>query len=302
MSKYLQRALLVVFILVDIVLIGGAIRHVNGTPPEGDLPDSAVAEPTPTASPQPMTSDEAQTQVDYTFRASKAVALSSANDGTMVFGIRGRCAAAVAATLSVSTNGGEDFAEVKTGLTTTLAVKTTSSKLIAVVGTDADCRPQQVESTDGGKSWAESESIRLWYPAPDKTTKVVAPRASSTPSKKCIITSLSQVTEESARVSCTDGTFRGSGDSGKTWVRLGRLDNVRIGTFVSPGKGYALARYNGCGANLFKTTDGGATWQPGGCISGDPAQAIGATTNRLTAVVAGDPYVSTDEGKSWMQP
>jgi hypothetical protein len=301
-AKNLQRVLLVLFVLADIVLIGGAIRHVNGTPPESDLPDSATTEATPSALPKPEETEEAATQVGYSFRASKAVALSSANDGTIVFGTRGRCAADKDAELSVSTNRGEDFAKVETGLTTTLAVRTTGAKLISVVGTDADCDPRQVSSSNGGKSWAESDSIDLWYPAPDKTTQVVSPTGLSTPSKKCVITSVSQVTDESARVSCADGTFRGSGDNGKTWVRLGRLDNARVGTFVSPGKGYALARYNGCGANVFTTTDGGATWKPGGCISGDPAQALSATTNRLSAVVAGEPYISTDDGESWMQP
>jgi hypothetical protein len=302
-AKNLQRVLLVLFVLVDIVLIGGAIRHVNGAPPESDLLEPAttagISAPTPAAS---AVTSQAPTQVDYTFRASKAVALSTANDGTIVSGIRGRCAAAENAELSVSTNSGEDFAKVTTGLTTTLAVRTTGAKLISVVGTDAGCEVQQVTSTDGGKSWIEADSIDLWYPAPDETEQVVSPGGPSTPSKKCVVTAVSQVTEESARVACANGTFRGSGDNGKTWVRLGRLDNVRVGTFTSPGKGYALARYNGCGANLFATTDGGATWEPRGCISGDPAQAISATTNRLTAVVAGDLYFSRDDGKSWMQP
>jgi hypothetical protein len=302
-AKNLQRVLLVLFVLVDVVLIGGAIRHVNGTPPDSDFPDSIVTprNTAPTARASTATST-APTQVDYTFRASRAVALSSANDGTIVFGTRGRCASGDGAEVSVSTNRGADFSDTKTGLTTTLAVRTTSASLISVVGTDSDCEPQQVTSTDGGKSWTGSESIDIWYPAPEGATQVVSPRGPSTPSKKCVITSVSQVTAESARVSCADGTFRGSGDSGKTWVKLGRLDNARLGMFVSPSKGYALARYNGCGANAFATTDGGASWQPGGCISGDPAQAIAATTNRLSAVVAGDPYVSTDDGKSWMEP
>jgi photosystem II stability/assembly factor-like uncharacterized protein len=301
-AKNLQRVLLVLFVLVDIVLIGGAIRHVNGTPPGSDLPDSAAADAKPSASPEPAETGQAATQIDYTFRASEAVALSLANDGTIVFGARGRCAANKNSELSVSTNSGEDFVKVETGLTTTLAVRTTGAKSISVVGTDADCDPRQVTSTDGGKSWAESDSVDLWYPAPDETTQVVSPRGSSRPSKKCVITSVSQVTDDSARVSCANGTFLGSGDNGKTWVRLGRLDNARVGTFVSPSKGYALARYNGCGANVFATTDGGVSWQPRGCISGDPAQAISATTNRLAAVVANDPYVSTDDGRSWIQP
>lgn len=301
MSKNLQRVLLVVFVLVDIVLIGGAIRHVNGTPPDSDMPEpstaSAATSPTPSAQPT-----QSSAQADYRFRASRAVALSSANDGTIIYGARGRCAAGDDAKVWVSTNRGADVADTKTGLTTTLAARAMGAKDLLVVGTDGDCKPRQVTSSDGGKTWTESDSIDIWYPAAEDTKQVVSPDGSSTPGKKCVVISLSQVTETSARVACADGSLRGTGDSGKTWVELGRLDNVRVAAFSSPSKGYALARYNGCGANTFTTTDGGATWVPGGCISGDPAQAIAPAGNALTAIVADDSYVSDDDGQSWMQP
>ncbi|NRQ49124.1 hypothetical protein [Aeromicrobium stalagmiti] len=302
MPKSLQRVLLAVFVIVDLALIVGAVRHVNGTPPSSDLPEASatVAPSAPTGS--PTATATAPAQLDYNFQASKAVALSSANDGTIVFGTRGRCAAGDDAEVSVSTNAGADFSPSTTGLTTTLAVKTTGAGAISVVGTDADCDPQQVSSTDGGKTWTDDDEITLWYPDPERTREVVSPAGKTAVGAKCIVTSVSQVTAESARVSCANGTFRGTGNSGEKWVSLGRLDNVRVGTFLTPSKGYALARYNGCGANQFSTTDGGVTWQPGGCISGDPAQAIAATVNGLTAVVSGDPYVSTDDGKTWKQP
>lgn len=302
MSKNLQRAFLVLFVLVDIVLIGGAIRHVNATPPESDMPEASAASASPSSSPSAQVSGAQSDQVEYRFRASSAVALSAANDGTVIYGSRGRCSAGDEAKVTVSTNKGADFSTSKTGLSTTLAVKATNTDFLAVVGTDKDCKPLQVASVDGGKVWRKSKSIELWYPAPDNAQDVVSPEGTSTPGKDCDVLSVGQVTKQSARVSCADGTFRGTGDGGKTWVELGRLDNVRASSFSSPSKGYALARYNGCGANAFSTVDGGASWTPGGCISGDPAQAIAATANAVTAVVADDPYVSTDGGETWMQP
>ena len=306
MSKVLQRVLLAVFVIVDVILIAGAMRHVNSTPPSTDLPAAAAtADPAPTATapttPAPAGTTEAPTQLAYDFQASEAVALSSANDGTIVFGTRGRCADPEAS-VQISTNGGADFASEKTGLTTTLAVKTTGAKSITVVGTNANCDVQQVTSTNGGSSWSTSGDIDLWYPAADNSSTVVTTDGSTEPDASCVVTSVSQVTAASGRVSCADGTFRGSGDNGKTWVQLGRLDNARVSTFLTPTTGFALARFSGCAANEFTTTDGGVTWTPGGCIGGDPAQAIAATSNGLTAVVAGEAYASTDNGTTWMQP
>lgn len=298
MSRILQRVLLAVFIVVDVFLVVAAVRHVNGTPPPSGLPDvAATASPTPGA---PEASPVASAQVDYDFKASEAVSLSAANDGTIVYGARGRCADAPASVL-ISTNGGADFAPASTGLTTTLAVKATNAKEITVVGTNAECDVRQVTSTDGGASWATDDSVELWYPAADNSSTVVSPKSSSEPADGCTVTSVSQVTDASARISCADGTIHGSGDNGATWVELGRLDNVRVSSFLTPSAGFALARFNGCGANQFSTTDGGVTWTPGGCITGDPAQAIAATSNGLTAVVANEPYVSED-GQAWMQP
>ena len=296
----MQRLLLAVFVIVDVVLVVGAMRHVNGTPPSTDLPDvAATSAPSPSAG-APATS-EAPTQLPYDFTASQAVALSAANDGTIVYGTRGRCSDPEAS-VQISTDGGADFAPAQTGLTTTLAVKTTGKSAMAAVGTTADCDVRQVTSTNGGASWTPSDDVTLWYPAADDTATVVTPDGPSKPGDGCVVTSVAQVTAESGRVSCTDGTIRGSGDNGKTWVQLGRLDNVRVSTFLTPSAGFALARFSGCAANAFTTNDGGVTWTPGGCISGDPAQAIAATSSRLVAVVADGFYASDNKGSDWMQP
>lgn len=304
MSTTLQRVLLAVFVVVDVVLVIGAVRHVNGTPASADRPDVSVA--TPAASGTAPTPDapattEASAQLPYDFAGAGAVSMSAANDGAIVYGTRGNCGDPDT-TVQVSTDDGASFAPSQTGLTTTLAVKAESADSITVVGTSSDCDVRQLTSTDGGRSWSRDGSVDLWYPAPDNTSTVVSPARSSRPGDGCVVTSLGQVTAESARVSCADGRFMGSGDSGRTWVELGRLDNVRVSTFLTPSAGFALARYNGCAANAFTTTDGGVTWTPGGCITGEPAQAIAATSSRLFAVVDADTYSSTDNGTTWMQP
>jgi hypothetical protein len=299
-SPVVQRLLLAAFVVVDVVLVVGAVRHVNGTPARSDLP-AAGASASPTPSPSAATSAGGSQQLPYDFSAAEAVAMSAANDGTIVYGSRGRCTGP-ATTVQVSTDGGADFAPSQTGLTTTLAVRAKDAASIAVVGTTSDCEVRQVVSSDGGKTWTRVDDVDLWHPDPDDTSTVVTPSRRSDPAEGCVVTSVSQVTDRSGRVSCSDGSLFGSGDDGTTWVPLGRLDNVRVSTFLTPSAGYALARYNGCAANAFSTTDGGVTWTPGGCISGEPARAIAATSSTLFAVVDEGVYSSTNNGLAWTQP
>ncbi|MET0931188.1 MAG: hypothetical protein ABWX74_16830, partial [Aeromicrobium sp.] len=188
MSKVLQRVFLVAFVIVDIVLVGAAIRHVNGTPPSADMPDAA-ASAAPTATPSAGSSSAAPSaQVPYDFTASEAASVAAANDGTIVVGTRGTCAGGEA-TVMVSTNGGADFSESTTGLSTTLAVRATGTKAITVVGTDTKCEPHQLTSTDGGVTWTEDDEIDLWYPDSQDTTLVVSPRRSSQPAADCVVMS-----------------------------------------------------------------------------------------------------------------
>ena len=301
MSPLVQRLLLAVFVVVDVILVVGAVRHVNGTPPESDVPQSSASATAPTPSTGEPTDAGATEQLPYDFTPAEAVAMSAANDGTIVYGTRGRCTDP-ATTVQVSTDGGAKFAPSRTGLTSTLAVRAADAGSIAVVGTTSDCDVRQITSSDGGRTWTASDDVDLWYPRPDDTASVVTPDGRSKPAKGCVVTSISQVTAESGRVSCADGSIIGSGDNGKTWVALGRLDNVRVSTFLTPSAGYALARYNGCAANAFTTTDGGVTWTPGGCISGEPAKAIAATSSSLFAVVDDGVYNSSNNGLAWMQP
>ena len=301
MSKSLQRALLALFVVVDIVLVIGAVRHVYGTPDQTDEPARSSSSAAPSPSADAAATPAASEQLPFDFTAADAVSLSAANDGTVVYGTRGRCSDPEAS-VQVSTDGGADFGASPTGLTSVLAVKAVDAGSISVVGTTADCKVQQVTSGDGGASWTTADDISLWYPKADDTTKVVTPDRTSTLRDGCVVTSISQVTDESGRVTCADGSILGSGDNGKTWVDLGRLDNVRVATFLTPSGGYALARFNGCAANAFTTTDGGVTWTPGGCISGEPARAIAATSSRLVAVVDEDVYESENNGTAWTQP
>jgi photosystem II stability/assembly factor-like uncharacterized protein len=293
-SKALVRAALVAFVIADVALVVGVFRHVDKTPPAADMPVAQAV--IPSASPSAGTGK----QQEYRFTPAKASSISMSNDQTLLYATRGQCDGDASAKLVLSTNGGASTSTPDTGLKEIVAVSAVSRSELHVVGADGNCDLQRIVSTDGGDSWTPDTTTDVWYPDLADPKKVVSPDGTGKPG--CTVTSLSQIGDDFARVSCADGTIRGTGNGGDKWLKLGRLDNVRVASFTTFSTGHALAAYQGCAAREFTTRDGGRTWAAGGCISGEPAQAIGANNATLVAIVADQLYASDNGGKSWDQP
>lgn len=293
MNRTAARAMVAAAVVVDVVLVVGLMNHVNRTPPSSpDLPRASVTEPAASAAPVG--------QDVYAFKPAQAATMSMSNDGTLLFATRGQCDGDDAAKLVVSTNGGVSTSTPTTGLQEILAVSAASRTELRVVGADGTCSIKKLVSSDGGDTWTADTDNTLWHPGLDDPEQVVSPDGASKPG--CTVTSLSQIGADFARASCADGSIRGTGNGGKKWFKLGRLDNVRVASFSSFNAGYALAVYQGCAAQEFTTRDSGRTWSPGGCISGEPAQAIEANDTGLVALVDSQLYASDDGGKAWSQP
>ncbi len=283
------------FLAVDVALVALVYQHVNQEPPSSDVgATSAEASPTPSRE---------TNQRAFDFKPATAASMDVANDGTWIFATRGACEGDASAQVWTSTKSGASPTDRDPGLKVVTAVQAGSGGELVVVGAGEGCEPQQVSSSDGGATWVQDPQITRWYIAPDDPTVVVSP-AEGESEPGCTFSSLSQVGEDFARVTCIDGDVRGSGDGGQEWVLLGRLDNTRTATFTTFNAGYALARFEGCAAQVFTTKDSGRTWAPGSCIVGDPARAIAANDTAVVAVVGEDPqpYVSTDGGQDFSQP
>lgn len=293
MNTAVGRALLVAFVIVDSILIVGTLDHVHQDPPPEDIAVRPAAKSS--ATPAPVDVDRPQ----YSFKPERAAAASYASDGTILFATRGRCDGDLKAKVVMSTDAGASRKTVDTGLTEVLTVKAETRSNLRVVGTGQDCAVQRLHSTDGGDTWTFDYESDLWFPDVKDTKTIVTPAGPSKPG--CTVTSLSQVGQGFGRVSCSNGELRGTGD-GQKWVKLGRLDDVRAASFTTFNAGVALAVYNGCAAQEFTTRDSGRTWAPGGCIAGEPAQAIAATDGDLAAIVATQLYTSDNAGRSWSQP
>ncbi len=284
MSRRIGLPLLAVFLIVDVLLVVLVYRHVNQPPPPSDV--------TLEETPAPDRVDNEQTA--FEFDPSTAMVLDVTNDGAMVLATRGACDGAPA-TVMTGTDTGASMTPRSPDLQTVLSAAITGDGDVLLVGTGSDCDPVQLRSTDGGASWDEDGEISLWYPSPTDVRTVVAPNGTAS-QPQCSVSSLSQVDENFARVTCVDGVVRGTGNSGAEWVVLGRLDNIRTATFTTFDTGYALARFQGCAAFVFTTTDSGATWTDRSCIVGDPARAIAASDTALVGVVGADPQVFLSDG------
>lgn len=292
MRRPLALTALAAFLALDAVLVVVAMRHVGAPPPGSDIQVAG-------ASASPDSRRQTSDQVAFEFEPSQAGTLSVSNHGTVITAVRGTCRGKAGVVRTASADSELETRDV--GLRQVLAVRATDERLV-VVGTDDTCAAVQRSSTDGGRTWVDDPEVQLWYPSPTNVRQVVAPGGTGSP-PGCTIISLSQVGDDFGRVVCADGKLFGSGNEGKSWVLLGRLDNARVIAFTTFNNGYALARYQGCAANAFTTDDSGRTWKPGGCMTGDPARAIAANDSGLTAVVGAPTslFVSADKGEDWKQ-
>lgn len=100
-----------------------------------------------------------------------------------------------------------------------------------------------------------------------------------------------------------NGELRGTDDGGTSWVGLGGLPGGVDVTYENPGAGWGLAATLDCPAAVLRTVDGGASWEPTGCIraKGQP-QAIAATGEAVAVHVGGLLFTSTDGGVTFSEP
>ncbi len=292
MTTRVKLLLLAGFLAVDAVLAVVVLRHVQQDPPESDLRGPAA-----TAAPSATVRPDGQEKFD--FNRPSSFSLSVSDDGAVMRALRGRCDGAKAAELVISTDDGRTTSTAETGLQEIVAVSATSKSELRLVGATGDCTVRKLRSVDGGTTWQADPASTLWFPDLAEESMVVSPAGRS--DVGCTVTSLSEIDRTFARATCSDGTVRGTGNSGRKWVDLGRLDNVRVASFVSFNTGHALAVFRGCAAQEMTTRDGGRTWKPGGCITGERAQAIAASDSGLMAVVDDELYRSDDAGSSWSQ-
>lgn len=290
MAKPLRIVLIVLFVVADVALGAAAWKHVHREPAPSDIDVAAL-----TAAP----SDSAGAAKPYELEPADVVMVDATADGTVITARRGACDGE-APVVRVSTNGGRTLTAVDPGVSEVLAVRVDEeSSALTVIGADKNCKVGATRSTDDGRTWKDVSVATAdgWYPGTGDLAEVVTPDGTSKPG--CKVSSLSAIDDTFARVSCTDGRIRGTGDAGKTWTTLGTLTNLRAASFDDYTNGTALARHEGCADYAFTTADGGRTWKPRGCVGGEAAQALSSDGTRLVAMVDDQVAVSANRGTTW---
>jgi hypothetical protein len=281
MRDKLGTAAIVLFVLVDIVLVTLAFRHVRPV----EVADSPTA-PAPTA-PPPSASPPPATAAGPTY-------LSLAEDGTLLRATRGSCTDDAPPVVEVSTEG-ETFStvDVDPDLREVLRVQADAADDVWMVGADARCRLGVYRGTADSTDWELSRGTGgAWHLLPDpEAVGVHAPDGRvDTP---CRPVGLSTADGGVPRVLCADGTILGTADNGLSWLDLGRLPDAVAAAFASPNVGYALAAQDDCAAAVMRSVDGGASWQTLECLRGGEPLAI-AVDGETVAALVGDSVRTLD--------
>ena len=289
-----------VFLIVDLLLVGYVIQQYR-------------ADQVPTASdgPKPSGGD-----VETLGGPATGDLRADAKGGNAVVRWRmGSCASPGRPLLEVSVNGGRSFEERAVPVLeasndtdpgsrakpvrTILAVEPESADKLRVVAGDEDCRAVLYTTENGGDSWNRQVSLDAWYV--DATSEAVF-SPTGTSKSGCTITSLSPISDTEAVMTCSGGLILSTIDAGEAWTQSGDLNrDVEAAVFVSRRTGFAIAKDTQC-ARTFMTTDGGVTWVPAGCVDNMEVAALTGTANWLVALDRTTVRVSTDQGKTWIDP
>lgn len=300
MREKLGIAAIVAFLVVDLVLVTLAVRHVRdatpppayspvatasaGPAPADDRPDAGSAAPfTPGAEPIP----------------DDPILLALAEDGTVMRAVLGSCESGIAPRVEVSTDGGASFESVTVDadLGQVLGLEASGRRTLRLGGLTTDCEPVAYEGAAGRDQWRTipSRDAEMWHLVADAAARVHAPSGEvETP---CPVASLTVV--GSVRALCDSGRIIGTADDGESWVALGDLPGgVAIG-YVGPGIGYALAEQPDCPAAVMSTGDGGVDWTQETCLGEAPPRDIAARGDVVLAQVGDQIFRSEDAAATW---
>jgi len=286
----------VAFIVVDVVLIALAVRHVDGGAaadrpgPARPSPDRSVSESPPSEA------------VEAEVRRGRPL-LMAAGAGEVVLRAQPGSCDGEAARLSVSRDGGASFEDREIAAQVLLRLDVTSLSDMWVAGLNADCEPTFYRSGDGGRSWEATAGTQgAWHLLPDGSDALHAPDGEV--ELPCTPVALSSVSFEFAAAGCDAGDIVTTSDRGESWQPRGTVPGVVDLAFVGPQRGWAVSVATDCAAVVSGTSDGGRSWTEQACVSSDAgrARAMARTDGGdLLVQVADRVYRSDDDGQTWQQ-
>lgn len=259
-----------------------------------------------TSSSQPSSARPSPSDTRIAEPASESVLLSvTTKTGGAVRALAGDCKSG-GAMLELSDDGGKTWRDVEIPARGLLRVKAVSAADAWVVGTDKDCKPRFIRTTDGGTTWVTKVStVGAWHLLPAPSTRLHAPKgnvdspcAASTPAVDLAVSS-----NTAAAILCTGGQVHTTQDAGTTWQRAGSSRGATALAFLGRRAGFASTPGNeSCAGTLAsRSSDSGTTWQERGCAegaTGGVAMAFSSNTVGLMATVD-EVWQTDDAGSTW---
>ena len=230
---------LVAFAVLDIVLVGVALRSTAAPPPASELgqvsstsaPSAAGTPsraPSPARSPSPTASSTSSTTKTRSPKAPAPAPLT-----VLIVGVSptvawraetGSCATG-GSSLAVTTDGGSTWAAGTAPFPGIVRVKPSSSRSAFAVGGDSACQPGYAATSSQGGAWSTGGPLgRAWYRDPARPSAVHAPGPLTvTPCGRHAVLDLAVVSSSGARALCAGGLVVSSSDTGASWSDAGRV-------------------------------------------------------------------------------
>ncbi len=238
---------LVALVLVDIALVFAALR-LTGRSSAAEVPssDGTVG---PTSAPAATTTPPASATTTTTapdagptnITGVPLTVVVSAVDGNLAWRATVGTCGSGGATVQITSDGGKTWRTRTSPYPVITRIQATDATKGFVVGADEACAMGVRSTTDGATTWPGTGSLAdtLARDASDPT-KVRAPGSRTVaPCGTTQVVDLARNSANGAEALCADGSFRSSGDDGRTWPEAGRvtsalaMDSKLVGSTVT---------------------------------------------------------------------
>jgi photosystem II stability/assembly factor-like uncharacterized protein len=171
-----------------------------------------------------------------------------------------------------TTDGGRTWEQLAVPTQSLLDIEAQSQVVLTVVGSNEECTPGAWSSSNAGERWSgPTPTGNAWVRIDGNNREIRAP--SGEVENPCVGPERAPIEVEgfsatSAVVLCEDGAIHGSDDAGASWTELTAVPGAKALAWQDPQNGWLLVSDIGlCPAfQLMRTTDGGSTWETGGCV------------------------------------
>jgi hypothetical protein len=311
-----------VLVVLDIVLVTLAFRHVRpssgaSTPvaearTSSPTPARATTRPpaTPSRSPSPTATAKARPRRPAVpdLRASRT--LVDIGAGAAVVRARTGTCGDGGATVELSLDGGETFVRSDVpSAAVILRAGSVDADNAWLVAMDVNCTSVTTYTTsNGGGAWSEvGGSGGNWHRLPQVGSRLHAPSGATTVpcARGEVVVGISNLDEDRAHVSCSDGVIFATADGGASWRERGTLPGVVDLDFVDDSRALAVRSDDEeCeGVAVLATADGGASWTSRACVETDKdaLPVVSADGDRAYLGVGDALWFSDDAGGSWQR-